>query len=62
MRVVDNRGKEIARYKLAEDAAFDGMRTVMFGEVCRQGDEWKFRAIGDAYPTDSFAILLKDYM
>ena len=62
MRAVDNRGKEIARYKLADDAAFGGMRSVMFGEVCRQGDGWKFSAIGDAYPTDSFATLLKDYM
>jgi stress response protein SCP2 len=62
MRAVDNRGKEIVRYKLAEDAAFGGMCTVMFGEVCRQGDGWKFRAIGDAYPTDSFGTLLKDYM
>lgn len=62
MRAVDNQGEEIARYKLAEDTAFGGMRSVMFGEVSRQGDGWKFQAIGDAYPTDSFVNLLKDYV
>ncbi len=62
MRAVDAKGKEIARFKLGDDAAYGQMRTVVFGEVSRQGSGWKFQAIGDAFPTDSFVDLLRKHL
>jgi tellurium resistance protein TerD len=48
IRVVnDNGGAEIARYDLSEDAATDD--AMVFGELYRNGAEWKFRAVGQGY-------------
>jgi stress response protein SCP2 len=62
MRAVDAKGNEIARYNLAEDAAYNNMRTMTFGEVYKKDGDWKFRAMGDADPTDSFVNLLRQYV
>ena len=43
----DNR--EIARYDLSEDASTE--TAMIFGEVYRNGNEWKFRAVGQGYST-----------
>ena len=40
-------GAEIARYDLSEDAATE--TAMVFGELYRNGAEWKFRAIGQGY-------------
>ncbi|MFP3526627.1 TerD family protein, partial [Pantoea sp. SIMBA_072] len=37
-------GKEIARYDLSEDASTE--TAMVFGELYRQNDEFKFKAIG----------------
>jgi len=58
MRAVDGKGREIARYNLAEDAAYSQMCSVIFGELYRKDNVWKFRAIGDAHREDSFLHLL----
>ncbi len=48
MRVVNaGDGKEIARYDLSEDASME--TAMVFGEVYRHGNEWKFKAIGQGY-------------
>ena len=48
MRVVNAEGeKELARYDLGEDFALE--RAVVFGEVYRHGDEWKFKAVGQGF-------------
>ena len=48
MRVVDaSDSKEIARYDLSEDASME--TAMVFGEVYRHNDEWKFKAIGQGY-------------
>ncbi len=39
-------GSEIARYDLTED--FSGETAVIFGELYREGGEWKFRAVGQS--------------
>ena len=54
--------KEMARYPLSSESAFDGKCTMVLGEVYRKDGGWKFRAIGDAYPYDSFVHLLKSYI
>jgi tellurium resistance protein TerD len=40
---------EIARYDLSEDASTE--TAMIFGEVYRNGPEWKFRAVGQGYST-----------
>jgi tellurium resistance protein TerD len=48
IRVVNQAdGEEIARYDLSEDAATD--TAMVFGELYRNGSDWKFRAIGQGY-------------
>ncbi|QNG37196.1 TerD family protein [Geodermatophilaceae bacterium NBWT11] len=40
---------EIARYDLSEDASTE--TAMVFGELYRNGSEWKFRAVGQGYST-----------
>ncbi|MEU4119140.1 TerD family protein [Kitasatospora sp. NPDC028055] len=48
IRVVNQaNGQEIARYDLTEDASTE--TAMVFGELYRNGAEWKFRAIGQGY-------------
>ncbi|MBV6701203.1 TerD family protein [Kitasatospora aureofaciens] len=48
IRVVNaSGGAEIARYDLSEDAATE--TAMIFGELYRNGGEWKFRAVGQGY-------------
>jgi len=48
IRVVNQAGgAEIARYDLTEDASTE--TAMVFGELYRNGPEWKFRAVGQGY-------------
>ncbi|MFC9975776.1 TerD family protein [Spirillospora sp. NPDC127200] len=48
IRVVDlDTGTELARYDLSEDASTE--TAMVFGELYRNGAEWKFRAVGQGY-------------
>lgn len=48
IRVVNQANdQEIARYDLSEDASTE--TAMVFGELYRHGEEWKFRAIGQGY-------------
>jgi tellurium resistance protein TerD len=47
---------EIARYDLTEEASTE--TAMVFGEVYRNGPEWKFRAIGQGYSTGLRGIAL----
>jgi len=48
IRVVNQAGgAEIARYDLSEDASTE--TAMVFGELYRNGEEWKFRAVGQGY-------------
>ena len=59
IRVVDQaNGDELARYDLSEDA---GTETAMiFGELYRNGADWKFRAVGQGYST-GLAGIARDF-
>ncbi|ROQ40946.1 tellurium resistance protein TerD [Frondihabitans sp. PhB188] len=48
-RVVDQDGTEIVRFDLSEDAAPE--TAMVFAEVYRNGEEWKFKAVGQGYTT-----------
>lgn len=49
---------ELARYDLTEDASTE--TAMLFGELYRNGAEWKFRAVGQGYSTGLSGIA-KDY-
>lgn len=41
-------GQELARFDLSDGASSDS--ALVFGELYRDGAEWRFRAIGEGYP------------
>ena len=47
-------GAELARYDLSEDAAVE--TAMVFGELYRNGAEWKFRAVGQGYASGLVGI------
>jgi tellurium resistance protein TerD len=50
IRVVNqDGGTEITRYDLSEDASTE--TAMIFGELYRNGTDWKFRAVGQGYST-----------
>ncbi|MDB5045559.1 TerD family protein [Deinococcus oregonensis] len=51
-------GSEIARYDLSEDASTD--TAMIFGEVYRNGADWKFKAVGQGY-AGGLAPLARNY-
>ncbi|MCW2526110.1 MAG: TerD protein [Pseudonocardiales bacterium] len=59
MRVVNAADNvEIARYDLSEDASTE--TAMVFGEIYRNGAEWKFRAVGQGY-SSGLAGIARDY-
>jgi tellurium resistance protein TerD len=59
IRVVNQAGgAEIARYDLSEDASTE--TAMVFGEVYRNGSEWKFRAVGQGY-SNGLAGIARDF-
>jgi tellurium resistance protein TerD len=59
IRVVNGANQqEIARYDLSEDASTE--TAMVFGELYRNGAEWKFRAVGQGYAS-GLAGIARDY-
>ncbi|MBK1648951.1 TerD family protein [Rhabdochromatium marinum] len=59
MRVLNkDSNNEIARYDLSEDYSIE--TAMIFGEVYRNGDEWKFKAVGQGF-AGGLAALAKDH-
>ncbi|MFC5754406.1 TerD family protein [Actinomadura rugatobispora] len=59
IRVVNQAdGTELARYDLTEDASTE--TAMVFGELYRNGAEWKFRAIGQGYASGLSGVV-KDF-
>jgi tellurium resistance protein TerD len=50
--------QEIARYDLSEDASTE--TAMIFGEMYRHNDEWKFKAIGQGY-AGGLAAVARDF-
>jgi tellurium resistance protein TerD len=50
--------KEIARYDLSEDASTE--TAMVFGELYRNGADWKFRAVGQGYAS-GLAGIARDF-
>ena len=51
-------GKELARFDLNEEASTN--TALIFGEIYRHGNEWKFRAVGQGY-NGGLGPLAKNY-
>lgn len=62
IRAVDNKGKEIAKFNLSGNDAYNNMCSMVFAEVYRKDGTWKFRALGDPNQADSFVEILKNYV
>jgi tellurium resistance protein TerD len=59
IRVIDrSNGSELARYDLTEDASTE--TAMIFGELYRHNNEWKFRAVGQGYASGLSGIA-KDF-
>ena len=59
IRVINQAGgAEIARYDLSEDASTE--TAMVFGELYRNGAEWKFRAVGQGYAS-GLAGIARDF-
>ncbi len=59
IRVVNQQGEaEITRYDLSEDASTE--TAMIFGELYRNGSDWKFRAVGQGYST-GLAGIARDF-
>ena len=62
IRAVDARGREIAKFSLSGESAFNGMCAMVFSEVYRKDGTWKFRALGEPHQTDNFVEVLRNYL
>ena len=59
IRVVDQANStELARYDLSEDASTE--TAMVFGELYRNGSDWKFRAVGQGYAS-GLAGIARDF-
>ena len=60
IRLVDGRNnKEICRYNLTE--SYPGITAMVFGEIYRHNNEWKFNAMGQGTNDGSISDLAKRY-
>ena len=61
IRLVDTETRsEMYRYNLTED--YSEKTAMIFGEICRNGDEWQFCAVGEGTNDPGFSELIKRYM
>ena len=62
IRAVDGKNKELVKFDLSGGAQFEDCRSMLFAELIRESGGWKFEAIGEHSPSDSFTSWLKKYM
>ena len=56
----DTTGQEFFRYNLSEN--YEGMTEIIFGDIYRRNDQWRFNAIGQATTDDSITELAARFM
>lgn len=61
IRAVDAKDREMTRFDLSGGAQYADCRSMLFAELERQGNDWKFNAIGAPSPSDTFITFLKQY-
>lgn len=61
IRIVDGRNNsEMLRYSLTDD--YSGMLAMLFGEIYRNGTEWKFNALGQGTVDNNIAELANRFV
>jgi len=61
IRAVDARGREMVRFDISGTGYHDA-RSMLFAELARERDGWKFQAIGEYAGADTFVHWLKNYI
>lgn len=61
IRAVDRKGKEMARFDLSGGEGYSNYCSLLFAELVREANGWKFNAIGTPSPSDTFVEHLKQY-
>jgi tellurium resistance protein TerZ len=51
--------KVFAAYNISADAAYQGKTALVMGEIYLHNGEWKFNAIGDAYPHPNLGVTIQ---
>lgn len=62
IRAVDRNGKEMTRFELSGNATYNNYRSMLFAELVRESNGWKFNAIGAPNESDTFVTILKQYV
>lgn len=62
IRAEDGKGKEMVRFDLSGGAAFANCRSMLFADLVREANGWKFNAIGSPDQSDTFVTWLKHYL
>ncbi|EAW38103.1 TerD family protein [Lyngbya sp. PCC 8106] len=57
VRAVDASGIEIARYSLSGEASYEGKISMLMGEVYKDNEQWKFKALGSPIQSDLNGIV-----
>jgi stress response protein SCP2 len=61
IRAVDGKKREMVRFDLSGGAAYENCRSMLFAEMVREADGWKFNALGTPSASDSFVEWLKQF-
>ena len=61
IRAVDASGKEMVRFELSGKGEYEQQRSLLFAELIRENNSWKFKAVGQSSASDNFVDWLKDY-
>lgn len=60
VRAVDQTGKEMVRFELSGDSTeYANACSVLFAQLIREPDGWRFQSIGTPFSTDSFVDILR---
>jgi len=51
--------KVFAAYNVSADASYKGKTALVMGELYKHNDNWKFNAIGDAYPHPNLGVTIQ---
>lgn len=62
IRAVDASGKEMVRFDLSGTGQYEQQRSLLFAELVRESNGWKFNALGTSSPSDNFVEWLKQFV
>ena len=62
IRAVDGSGKEMVRFNLSGKGQHEQKRSLLFAELVRENNGWKFNAVGQSSASDNFVEWLKNYV